>query len=142
MKEKHSPMKLVTAVALAMVAIAPSAIAGSQLDYQVGMADARVTVGNLTFNIWLHRKRPTFLMEPSWATMLSGRKYADPVWRTVADAFVTPVGCGILVVRPLSRMSADWEATYNCPDGVNFLSLAKAQRKFLKRGEPLRFSTP
>ena len=114
------------------------AAASSLLDYGWGMADARIPMGNAAFNIWMAPHRSTFLIEPAMKTVLGGGgHYPDAVWRTVAEAFVQSVGCGISDVRPLSKMGAAWEATYVCPASVNLIALARAQRDALKHGARL-----
>jgi hypothetical protein len=131
------------ALAMALATVAAPAAASSLLDYGWGQADAHVPVGSDHFNIWVEKSRPTFLIEPSVKTAFSGGgHYPDPTWRTVAEAFVQPIGCGISDIRPLSRAGAAWEATYVCPDKVDLRQLAKAQRRDLLLGLPLHQVQP
>ena len=124
--------------AVCLVALAPPAIANSPFDYGWGMADAHVPMGDTFFNVWVQKTRNTILLEPSVKTALvGGGHYPDTTWRTVAEAFVQPVGCGISEVRPLLRIGAAWEATYVCPDGVDLRSLVKSQRPLLQHGAKL-----
>lgn len=133
-------MPLIRACACALGLLVASPSQGSSLfDYGWGQADARVPMGQTAFNIWVHKHRPTVLLEPAAKTVFSGGgHYPDPVWRIVAEAFVSPIGCTISQVRPLSRAGAAWEATYTCPAGVDLIALAAAQRDSLKHGDPLR----
>ncbi len=126
------------ALAVIAIALAGPASAGGLADYSWTQADAKVPVGKVSFNLWVNQHRPAILIEPSMKTVLSGGgHYPDPVWRTVAEAFVQPVGCSVSAIKPLTRMGAAWEATYACPDGVDLIALAKAQRPALKAGQPL-----
>ncbi len=121
-----------------LLATASPAAANGIMDYSWTQADARVPVGETAFNIWIHKKRDTFLIEPSMKTVMSGGgHYPDAVWRTVAEGFASQIGCGISDVVPLSRAGAAWEATFVCPAGVDLHALAKAQRDDLKHGLPL-----
>jgi len=122
--------------------LASTAAASSLFDYGWGMADARIPMNDAAFNIWIAPHRPTFLIEPAMKTVMGGGgHFPDPVWRTVAEAFVQPIGCGISEVRPLSRMGAAWEATYVCPGDVDLIHLVREQRDALKRGERLHLHT-
>ena len=127
----------VLAVAVIAAAAAPASANGI-LDYSWTMADARVPMGDTAFNVWIQKKRDTILIEPSMKTVMGGGgHYPDNVWRTVAEGFVSPIGCGVSDVVPLSRAGAAWEATFVCPAGVDLHALARAQRDDLKRGLPL-----
>ena len=131
-------MRRALLAALVVGSLAYPAAASSIFDYGMGMADARVPMGDSAFNIWIAKGRPTFLIEPAMKTVLGGGgHYPDPVWRVVAEAFVQSIGCGISEVRPLSRMGAAWEATYVCPTGVDLIALVREQRDALKHGERL-----
>lgn len=127
------------ALAAAIVFVALPAQAGNLLSYGWGMADASVPMGDGHFNIWVHHKDNTFLIEPGLSTvMVGGGHFPDLTWRQVAEAFVSSVGCGISDVRPISRAGAAWEATFVCPPGVDLHALVKAQRAALKAGQRLK----
>ena len=126
-------------VTLLVAAAATPAAASSMFDYNVmSMADAHVPMGDMHFNIWIHGKRDTFMIQPGYSTAFSGGgHFPEATWRTVAEAFVSPLGCGISDVKPISRAGATWEATYVCPADIDMHSLAKAQRADLVHGLPL-----
>jgi len=58
------------------------------------------------------------------------------VWRRVAEAFVTPVGCEIPSVTAITKNGGTWEASFTCPDGVNLHTMITAQKTRLKKGLP------
>ena len=125
-------------VAIATLTLASHAEAGSLLSYGWGNSDASVPMGSGHFNIWVHHKDNTILIEPGMSTVMGGGgHFPDSTWRTIAEAFVEPVGCGISDVRPISRIGAAWEATYVCPEGVDLRALVKAQHDRLTKGERL-----
>ena len=125
-------------VVCAAMALASPTLADSLFDFGMGMADARVPMGADTFNIWISARQDKFLMEPSMKIAFSGGgHFPEPTWRTIAEAFVKPIGCGISDVKPISKAGSAWEAIFVCPPGVDLHALARTQRHDLQSGEPL-----
>ena len=121
------------------LAIPATSFAGSLLSYGFSKSVAHETVEGKHFTLYVHPKDKTILVQPKLVENLHDVPSQWPlvVWRQAAEAFVSPIGCGISDVKVLTRMGASWEATYICPDGVDLRSVAEAQRADLKRGTPL-----
>ena len=132
-------MKPKTALAAALLlSVSSPADASSLFDYGLGMADARVVMGNVGFNVWVHKKNPTILIEPSVGSMFAGmERQPEMFWREVAQVFVQQIDCDITNVKPILRAGAAWEATYSCPAATDLPALVHEERPDLKVGEPL-----
>ena len=129
----------VVASALALTAV--PALAGSIFDYG-HMADAKVILNGRTFEITVHGKRDTMMLQPTmggaWSLSDPPGKWPLPVWRKAAEAFVSPAGCGISDIVALGiKTAGTWEATFVCPAGIDLHELVAEQRVELRRGQPL-----
>jgi len=135
-----------TRIAALFVALAIPATshAGSLLSYGWRTAGAEETVDGKHFSIYIHPKDNTILLQPKMGALFHDIPAQWPlvVWRQAAEAFVSPIGCGISDVKAMTRTGATWEATYVCPDGVDLRALAESQRSDLKKGAILHLASP
>ncbi|HEY5070525.1 MAG TPA: hypothetical protein VII63_00695 [Caulobacteraceae bacterium] len=123
---------------VAALAVAFDTSAASLLSYGWKLSDATVVLGPITFRIYVHPTENTLLIQPAMKNVGQAASHLPLAkWRQVAEAFVSPIGCGISDVRSVTKMGATWEAAYLCPPGVDLRALVKAQRVELQRGAAL-----
>ena len=93
-----------------------------------------------SFTVYVHGKENSILLQPRLINTFNQDTSSWPIstWRHAAETFVSPIGCGISDVKAVSRMAASWEATYVCPEGIDLKSIARSERAWLLKGEPLR----
>lgn len=131
-------MRLAASLFVVAFAIAAPASAKrhSLLSYGTGFRDAMVIYDGEKFSIYVHPKDQALLIEPAMSML--GRKFPLQTYRAVAEQFVAPLNCGIPSVDAITVTGAAWEASYECPAGVNLREIVKAQRASLKRGEAIQ----
>lgn len=131
-------MRSIAAFAAAAALISSSAQAASLFTYPLGRVP--VESDGRRFMIVVHGKEDAFLIQATQGAAWGGKRPQDwppEVWRKAAEAFASPVGCGIPEVRAITRQGATWEATYVCPEGVDLRALFTAQKDDLRKGLPL-----
>lgn len=119
------------ACALALtVALGSCASVGRAMSYGSDLADAKVSVGARQFAVWVHDVDRTLLINRNNGASM-GQGLADgltfgaagglpaPLFRAAADAVLSTMGCKALDVYQLGGQGVSWEATYECPDGVD-----------------------
>lgn len=124
----------------AVLIVAVLALAGCGtprlMSYGVELSDAKVLLPDGgAFSVYVHPKDPTILIENRIAQSGRAQSYDIGIWRSAAESFVKPIGCGISEVKNIS--AGAWEAAYACPPGVDLRGLAMAQRRELQGGAPL-----
>ena len=137
---------LVAAVALALL----SGCAGISraLSYGNGWADAIYTTQGKRYEVWMHPKDNTILLNGSIGDAMAkgviggltlgiaGRDADASVWMTGARAFLDPAGCRVKDLYPV-QLPDSWEVVYECPNGVDLRQLVREQRAALRDGKPL-----
>jgi hypothetical protein len=136
------------AVAVAVVLLAGCAGFNRILSYGNGWADGMYNAQGKRFEVWMHPKDNTILLNgsignafgkglASGATFgLAGRDPNYSTWMAGAKALLDPVGCKVLDLRPL-QVQTSWEFDFDCPPGVDLRRLMREQREALRDGKPL-----
>lgn len=123
------------AVALGLSACASTGRLFSYGDHQAAALFIAPTGERLS--VYVHPTDDVLLFQPRLgAGFLATGKEPIYAWRTAAEAFVKPAGCGISTVKLVAAGS--WEAAYVCPAGVDLRRLIASQRAQLQQGVALQ----
>ncbi len=132
-------------IAVLALGVAGCAGMGRMMSYGSDWADAKVTVGTREFAIWVHDADRTLLINRNNGAamgqgMMEGLTFGGvngnlpaPIWRAAANGVLSTMGCRAVDVYTLDN-SVSWEATYECPDGVDPRQLVADRRDAWRQG--------
>jgi len=126
---------------------------GRMMSYGSDWADAKVDVGARSFAVWVHPVDRTLLVNRDTDAAIGqglvegltlggvNGNLPAPIWRAAADAVLSTMGCRAVDVYTLDN-AVSWEATYECPEGVDPRVEVSTRREEWRRGlvaaDPLR----
>jgi hypothetical protein len=136
-------MRSAFAIAATLVLVATPAFSANIFSY-TGPRSV-IAVDGHKYHVAIHPKQDLVMIQSTLGDAYSGKRpdqWPVSTWRGVAEALVTPLGCGISEVHSLgSPKGGTWEAAYVCPVGVDLRAIFKDQRKALEAGSPLTLTS-
>jgi len=108
---------------------------GRLLSYGGELADAKVRLGDAEFQVYVHPKDETLLVQRSLG-QISGGQDLSFEFQAAAARFLASVECRAGNATSISAGS--FEVPYECDAGVELPQLVAQQRAALRAGQPLR----